>query len=137
MTENLFTENLAIYEIKCKNMVDPDRSQVTIWCKRIAYWVTKATDTHSEYVILIAFPLQQWFHEPATILRYTYTACPDILSPRLSSHTFTLGNTSFSHSFCIFFPFHYFFYSFSYEFPSSFSTYVLHNHMRGQKRAFI
>ena len=23
---------------------------------RIAYWITKATSTHSEYVILIAFP---------------------------------------------------------------------------------
>jgi len=31
----------------------------TIWRMRIASWVTKATDTHSEYVILIAFPLQQ------------------------------------------------------------------------------
>jgi hypothetical protein len=23
---------------------------------RFAYWITKATDTHSEYVILIVFP---------------------------------------------------------------------------------
>jgi len=27
---------------------------------RFICWVTKATDTHSEYVILIAFPRQQW-----------------------------------------------------------------------------
>ena len=27
--------------------------------------ITKATDTHSEYVTLIAFPLQQWLHERA------------------------------------------------------------------------
>jgi spore cortex formation protein SpoVR/YcgB (stage V sporulation) len=27
---------------------------------RSACWVTNATDTHSEYVILIAFPPQQW-----------------------------------------------------------------------------
>ena len=26
---------------------------------RISYWITKATDTHSEYVILTGFPLQQ------------------------------------------------------------------------------
>ena len=26
---------------------------------RIAPWITKATDTHSEYVIIIAFPLQK------------------------------------------------------------------------------
>jgi hypothetical protein len=28
--------------------------------------------THSEYVILIAFPQQQWLHERASILFYTY-----------------------------------------------------------------
>ena len=41
---------------------------------RIACWILKATDTHSEYVILIAFPLQLWLHKRASILRYTYTA---------------------------------------------------------------
>jgi len=34
---------------------------MTIWRMRVACWITKATNTHSEYVILIAFPLQQWF----------------------------------------------------------------------------
>jgi len=33
------------------------------------------TNTHSEYVILIAFALQQWLKEVASILRYTYTVC--------------------------------------------------------------
>jgi hypothetical protein len=32
---------------------------------RFACWITKATDTHSEYVILIAFPRQQWLRERA------------------------------------------------------------------------
>ena len=27
---------------------------------RIECWVTKATDTHSEYLTLIAFPRQEW-----------------------------------------------------------------------------
>ena len=40
-----------------------------------ACWITKATYTHSEYVILITFPLQQWLHERASMLRYTYIAC--------------------------------------------------------------
>jgi len=39
---------------------------------RTACWITKATDTHSEYVILIVFRLQQWLHESASILRYMY-----------------------------------------------------------------
>jgi hypothetical protein len=42
---------------------------------RLACWVTKATDTHPEYAILIAFSLQPWLHERASMLRYTYTAC--------------------------------------------------------------
>ena len=28
-----------------------------------------------QYLILIAFPQQQWFHERASLLRYTYVAC--------------------------------------------------------------
>jgi len=43
-----------------KIVVELDRSQITIWHMRIVCWVPKATNTHSEYVILIAFPLQQW-----------------------------------------------------------------------------
>jgi hypothetical protein len=31
--------------------------------------------THSEYVILIAFPLQQLLRERAPVLRHTYIAC--------------------------------------------------------------
>ena len=41
----------------------------TIRCMRFTSWITKAIDTHSEYVILIAFPLQRWFHEGASISR--------------------------------------------------------------------
>jgi len=37
--------------------------------------VNKATNTHSEYVIRIAFPLQKWLQESVPLLRYTYTAC--------------------------------------------------------------
>ena len=42
---------------------------------RIACWITNATDTHLEYVTLIAFPRQQWLCERASMLRYTYIAC--------------------------------------------------------------
>ena len=41
----------------------------------IACWIPKATNTNSENVILIAFILQQWLHEHASILRYLYNAC--------------------------------------------------------------
>jgi hypothetical protein len=61
-----------------KNIVETDWPQMTIWRMRIACWVTEATDTHSEYVILIAFSRQQWLHERAPMLRYMYIACLSI-----------------------------------------------------------
>jgi hypothetical protein len=45
-----------------------------IWRMRVAVWISKATNTHSEYIILTAFPRQQWLHEHSSVLRYTYIA---------------------------------------------------------------
>ena len=42
---------------------------------RFACCITKATYTHSEYVILIAFPRQRWLRESASTLRNTFIAC--------------------------------------------------------------
>jgi hypothetical protein len=42
---NFFPENRAVYEIKSKNMVKPERLQMTIW-RRVACWVIKATHAH-------------------------------------------------------------------------------------------
>ena len=72
---SFFSENRTAYEIMWKSNVQSDRPQMTIWCMRIACWIPKATNTHWEYVIHIAFPLQQWLHERATMLHYTYIAC--------------------------------------------------------------
>ena len=53
-------------------MVEPDRPHDNIIQRmRFACWITKATDTHSEYVILIAFPRQQWLRERSSMLRYS------------------------------------------------------------------
>jgi hypothetical protein len=66
-----------------KNSVEPDRRQMTVWRLGIACWITMATDTHPECVILIAFQLQQWLHERASVLRNTHIAylvlCYDFL----------------------------------------------------------
>ena len=48
-----------------ENTVQPDRPQATIRCMRLAAWITKATDTHLEYVILIALPGQKMLRECA------------------------------------------------------------------------
>jgi hypothetical protein len=45
-----------------------------MWRMRIACWMSMATDTHSECVILIALPLQQWLHETVSLLSHTYIA---------------------------------------------------------------
>jgi len=37
-----------------------------------ACWTAKATNTHSEWVILIAFPWQQWLQERSSVLCYMY-----------------------------------------------------------------
>jgi len=37
-----------------------------IWHMHFACWITNATDTHSEYVTLTAFPLQQWLYKCAS-----------------------------------------------------------------------
>jgi len=43
----------------------------TIRRMRNECWIPQATNTHSEYVILIAFLLHLWLHERASMLRYT------------------------------------------------------------------
>jgi hypothetical protein len=68
-------ENRAVYEIMWNNIVQPGRPQITIRRMRIVCWLTKATNIHSEYVIIIGFPRQQWLCYHASILRYTYHAC--------------------------------------------------------------
>jgi hypothetical protein len=42
---------------------------------RILFWIHKATNSHSEYVVLTAFPLQPWLEERSSLLHYTYIAC--------------------------------------------------------------
>jgi hypothetical protein len=42
---------------------------------RFACWIIKATDTHSEYVIFVAFERQHLLREGTLMLRHTYFAC--------------------------------------------------------------
>ena len=64
---NFFPQNRTIYEIMWKNIVERGRPQMAIWRMRIACWKPKATDIQSEYVIIIAFALQKWFRERASM----------------------------------------------------------------------
>jgi len=53
--------------------------------------ITKASDTHSEYVIFIAFPWQQWLRERVSMLRYTYIASVVVLAPALFKDPVSCG----------------------------------------------
>ena len=48
---------------------------MTMWRMGISRWIPKATNTHSEYVIITAFLLQQWLQKRASMLGYIYIAC--------------------------------------------------------------
>jgi len=63
-------ENRAFCEMMWKKILKSHTSlKWQIWRMRIAWWTRKATNTHSECVILIAFPIQQRLHERTSVLR--------------------------------------------------------------------
>jgi integrase len=69
---NNFFENLAVYEnVENYGIARQATEDNIIRRNRIP----KATNTHSEYVVFITFPLQQWFHERAAVLCYAYIVC--------------------------------------------------------------
>jgi len=57
-----------------ENVVQYGGPQMTVWRMRITCWILKATNTNSEYIIFIAFPLQQWLQERASVLRHSSIA---------------------------------------------------------------
>ena len=81
-------------------MVEPDRTHMAVWCMRFACWISKATDTCSEYAILIALAtmvtrmcLSIWFvstlpvlFHPATIPTFFHVLATDHLVESQSSH---------------------------------------------------
>jgi len=71
-----FFRKSIVYEIIC-NYCRTRRAtdDNIIRRKRFACWVPKATDTLSEYVMLIVFPRLQWLRERDSISRYTCIAC--------------------------------------------------------------
>jgi len=70
-----FPEKCTVYEITWKKYCRPGRAKMKIWRMHSACWILKATNTHSAYVILIAFPLQQCLYENASMLQDKYFVC--------------------------------------------------------------
>jgi hypothetical protein len=71
MTPHL-PKNRVVYDKIWKNVVKSDRPHDNITRRtHFACLITKAADTHSEYVILIAFSRRQWLRKHAPMLRYS------------------------------------------------------------------
>ena len=66
-----FFGNRDVYEIMWKKLGTTRHATDynIIRRARFACWIPKATDTHSEYVIHIAFPRQQWLHVSTCLLQ--------------------------------------------------------------------
>jgi hypothetical protein len=65
-----FEKNRAVWDNRTGH-----RYQYNTAYMRIAFWVTKAVDTQSEYVILTACPGQQWSPERTLMWHSTYVDC--------------------------------------------------------------
>ena len=53
-------------------------------CKHIVFWITKTTDTHSEYITFISLPQQQRLHERARVtLDVHFLSLINLLAPEL------------------------------------------------------
>jgi len=81
---DFFFENRTVCEIMWENMVERGRPQMAIWRMRAACWIPKATNTHSEYVILTDFSTSTM----VTRTRLSVTSCIHCVSRLLCYHSF-------------------------------------------------
>jgi len=95
MSNNFFISKSLPFKRCGKNVLEPDRPQITIRRLRFACWTTKTTDTHREYIFM-ARPRQQGLCERASIL-HLYVLC---LSCLLLDPTLRLVNVSIFYSTC-------------------------------------
>ena len=67
MFSNFLSENRVVYEIMWKKYCRSGQTtdDNIIRSMSFACGITKATNSHSEYVILVAFPLKQWYANAA------------------------------------------------------------------------
>jgi hypothetical protein len=58
-----------------ENMLEPYRTQMTIWRMQLTCWINKAEGTHSEYVILLLFHCNNGFTNALDVTLYPVHAC--------------------------------------------------------------
>jgi hypothetical protein len=57
-----------------------------IWHMRLEFWLNKATDTHSETVMLVAFPQQLWLHKCVSVMLYIHCLSCLVLVNAIHTH---------------------------------------------------
>jgi hypothetical protein len=72
MFNNFFPADGAVYDIKWKNMVEPNSPKTAIWHIRFGCWISKVTDKHSEYETLIVFHSKNSYANAPQCYVYTY-----------------------------------------------------------------
>jgi hypothetical protein len=84
MFKNFCNEDRAVCEIMWKNMVLARQAAYDSIKRRMRFACRdnygKNTDTHSQYIILLALLLQQLLRDPASLLPYTSITSPVFLS---------------------------------------------------------
>jgi hypothetical protein len=80
---SLSIKKRAVYE-NVERCTAPQSAEYITRRMRFACWITNGTHSLSslslslsllKYLMLIAFPQQQWFRERASMLRHTYIVC--------------------------------------------------------------
>jgi hypothetical protein len=71
---NFFFLSPAVYEIMWKKYCRAGQSKDDNTMRRMRNecWISKARNTHSEYVLLVTFPRQKWLRERACHIIRTY-----------------------------------------------------------------
>ena len=76
-----------------KNIVEPDRPQMTIWRIRMVFWITKATNIHSEYVTMLFHGYNGYGNAPQCYITRTVYCVSCLNSVLLVSTTDNLVKT--------------------------------------------
>jgi hypothetical protein len=87
---NFFSWKLWRYEIMSKNVMESERPQMTMWCMRVACWISTVTCaymhahvhepghphscTHRQICNSFCFSMETIIHKHTSVLHYTYIA---------------------------------------------------------------
>ena len=89
-------KNDPVFEPLCKKYGSARRTTYdnTVGRMRFACWMIRATNTHSEYVILNSSPQQQRLRECAWMLLYTYSTLPVLSQPHMKFTSYDVSSVA-------------------------------------------